>query len=97
MGYIAKGNIMHNGKSYAAGDEVKDLSEEQANRLIGLEVLEKDGSNDTSAVKHTVKEIEALVAGMDDALEIEKLLEGEDRTGAIKAIQTRLEELKKNA
>jgi hypothetical protein len=41
---IAKGNILHNGKNYKKGDEINDLKEDEAQRLLDLEVVEDDGS-----------------------------------------------------
>ncbi|KGE20645.1 hypothetical protein [Paenibacillus wynnii] len=43
MAIIAKGKVRHNGKDYVKGDEIIDLTEKEANRLIDLAVAEAEG------------------------------------------------------
>lgn len=45
MAYIVKkGTVRHNGKSYAEGKEIPDLTESQAKRLTELKVIEEDNN-----------------------------------------------------
>jgi hypothetical protein len=37
---IAKGKIKHNGVNYIAGDEIKDIKKDEAERLVQLGVAE---------------------------------------------------------
>jgi hypothetical protein len=93
-------NIRHSGKFFEAGTVISDsdMDAKSQKRLVDGGVAEyvsvlPGKANEGKPVKKTVKEIEALVTGMGDISEVEKLLEGEDREGAIKAINKRLNEL----
>ncbi|GED35078.1 hypothetical protein P9G84_23080 [Brevibacillus centrosporus] len=37
---VTKGTVRHNGKDYKMGEELPTLKKEEAERLVGLEVIE---------------------------------------------------------
>lgn len=106
MLHIAKENVRHNGKNYSAGDEIPGLSQEQADRLFQLNVIEEvegdEEADNNSLLPLSVKdmnitELKKHLADVIDPAEVEQLLADEQasdaRKGAIEALSDRLQEL----
>jgi hypothetical protein len=59
----ALGKVLHNGVSYRAGDVIKDISVDEAKRLVNLNVAEQTEGNDFDEEKAlTPEEFGALKA-----------------------------------
>jgi hypothetical protein len=95
-------NIRHSGILFPAGTVITDddMDAKSQKRLVDngvAEYVKVIPAKENKHEKPTVKEIEEIVAKITDVAEIEKLLEEEERSGAIKVIEARLKELKENA
>ncbi|MFD5019984.1 hypothetical protein ACFWMP_13870 [Paenibacillus sp. NPDC058367] len=67
MPYKTLGRVYHNGKKYGVGEEIQDLRESEAERLLSLGVIEGEDDHSEEEVYLTPEEFKAI---KDDAKRI---------------------------
>lgn len=101
--YEVAGTLNHGGDLYTPGDEI-ELTEDEARPLLDRDppAIQTPGAGapppspttqPNPLAPETIAEVEAILPAIDDPGRLEAALEGEDRVGAVEAIEDRLDEL----